>query len=134
MNKLESAFWRMISRGTKKLGVGWERIENGCGLGTPDLQGCYDGRDIWVELKVEKNGKVNVSPEQVLFMKRREAHGGKAWIVCLGHVDGKETIRAWRECDAKGVRTSGWDYGAPREWQRSRNSYPWTEIIATLFN
>lgn len=134
MKSSEANFWGMISRGTKKLGVGWERIENSCGLGTPDLQGCYDGKDIWVELKVEKRGRVLVSPEQVLFMKRREAHGGRAWIVCLGHDNGVETIRAWRESDARGVRTDGWDYGAPHEWQRTGNSYPWTDIIATLFS
>ena len=129
MQSSEANFWKMIRRNTKKLGIHWVRVENGCEPGTPDVNGCFQGHEVWIELKIAKANKVNLSPEQVIWLHRRAAHSGRAWILCQKDND----IRCWAAHKAALVKENGWKYSPDYEWSREKNAFPWLEIVATLF-
>ena len=76
----ESALWQRVRKAGKHLarcgfGVHMTRIENACGLGTPDVEGSIDGQQIWVELK---SCKRPVRPTTVIRPKVRE--GQDIWL------------------------------------------------------
>jgi hypothetical protein len=57
------------------------RIENAAGNGTPDVNVCYEGDEIWIELKVCPRDKVLVRKEQRVWGFRRARSGGRVWII-----------------------------------------------------
>lgn len=57
------------------------RIENVAGNGLPDLNICYNGIEIWVELKALNHNKVLLRPEQYAWAKRRANHGGSCYVL-----------------------------------------------------
>ena len=63
--------------------VDWVRIESGgTGLGIPDLNYAFDGREGWLELKGIKAGfKFGMRPGQVAWIERRRRHGGNVLIM-----------------------------------------------------
>lgn len=63
--------------------VDWVRIESGStGLGIPDLNYAFDGREGWIELKEVKAGfKIGMRPQQVAWIERRVRHGGKVLVM-----------------------------------------------------
>lgn len=69
---LEKDFWKEIRDHLPD--VHWQRIETGqTGGGIPDLNGCWKGREAWIELKVHPN---KLTPMQDNWIrKRREARG-----------------------------------------------------------
>ena len=62
----EAQFWSTLKRSLPKH---WfvNRIENRMGGGVPDLYICIDGKSFWLELKVTKSHRVNVSPNQIAW-------------------------------------------------------------------
>jgi Holliday junction resolvase len=61
--------------------VHWQRIETGgTGRGIPDLNGCYQGAEAWVECKRTKHWTVEVRPEQVGWIERRTRAGGRVFL------------------------------------------------------
>jgi Holliday junction resolvase len=53
----------------------------GTGKGIPDLNGCCEGVEYWVEMKQTQSWKVpNVKPEQVAWTERRERVGGRVLV------------------------------------------------------
>lgn len=58
----------------------WQRIESAMtGSGIPDLNGCINGKEFWLELKI---GKVpRVEPQQIAWHTRAEAKGRNAFIL-----------------------------------------------------
>lgn len=61
--------------------VHWQAIETGgTGRGIPDLNGCVDGREFWVELKATDGWRVAIRPEQVAWIERRTRAGGNVTL------------------------------------------------------
>lgn len=58
--------------------VHWQRIENSAGVGCPDLNGCWKGKELWFELKV---GKDKERPSQNVWHLRRKEVGGYSYIL-----------------------------------------------------
>lgn len=59
-------------------------IENNIGRGTPDLNICHKGIEVWVELKIFVGGRVLIRPEQNAWgMNRGLAHNGRVFIAAL---------------------------------------------------
>jgi hypothetical protein len=50
------------------------------GGGIPDLNGCYDGAEFWVETKWTQGFVVEVRTKQAVWIKRRVLAGGRAFI------------------------------------------------------
>ena len=75
----ESNFYKQLRINTPE--VLWTRIENRHGGGIPDLNGLYDGRDFWVELKITTTNKVRLSPTQISWHYNRGLYGGRSFIL-----------------------------------------------------
>lgn len=60
----------------------WQRIESGgTGGGIPDLNGCKDGIECWIENKFIRSGeKICFETEQPGWIERRIRHGGRVFI------------------------------------------------------
>ena len=88
MAKPETLFWKRLK---KVLPSGHIiRVENPAHPGTPDINGCIQGVEIWMELKQEKalpkRGATPVftgalRPEQILWHTLRWKAGGRSYIV-----------------------------------------------------
>jgi len=75
----ESNFYKQLRINTPE--VLWTRIENRHGGGIPDLNGLYDGRDFWVELKITTTNKVRLSPTQISWHYNRGLYDGRSFIL-----------------------------------------------------
>jgi Holliday junction resolvase len=60
--------------------VDWQAIESSTGLGIPDLNGCVDGIEFWIECKAAAHWRVKISPEQVGWAERRARRGGRVFL------------------------------------------------------
>ena len=135
MNTLESTFWGLLKSHLPK-DCHAQRIETGStGLGIPDVNMCWEGKDIWVELKVVKGKRVELRPEQVAWLFRRNRSGGSSWIAARDKADGVrkgkyDKIYLWPgsnviEVKEKGVEAiGGFVFESP---------FDWDAIIETLF-
>lgn len=98
----------MIDGGLNKLfqnnwpQVHWQRVESGpIGAGTPDLNGCVQGVEFWLELKRADHWTIKVKPEQrasqIAWAERRIRAGGLVRMACrraekeLWLMDGRAT-------------------------------------------
>jgi hypothetical protein len=114
------------------------------GGGIPDLNGCYDGAEFWVETKWTQGFVVEVRTKQAVWIKRRVLAGGRAFIAVRrvarpgprrgGAVDdlflyhGRDVDRVARDgLDAKPLGCWG---GGPARWDwpliaRTLTDRPW---------
>ena len=113
---LEKSLWQRLRNGADKLReagywVDLRRIENTCEKGTPDVEGCIDGAQVWIELKSCKRPARASTPchpkirdEQVEWLKNRAECGcnsvwlliqvGEAHKACLYLIPGHLAARA----------------------------------------
>ena len=135
MNKSESNFWGLI-RSHLPYGCDFQRIETGStGRGIPDVNLCYGGKEIWVELKIVNGRKIDLSPEQVSWAHRRWRAGGTSYIMARYMTDGprvgkNDRIILWEGKFAPLVKADGIDYAPCAQWDRP---FPWMNILERLF-
>lgn len=86
----ESNLWSWLKKGGKELRyrLHMNRIENAVSSGMPDVEGCLDGSQFWIELKCEPRPvrpttkiKPRFQPKQVPWIKRRARAGGIAYVL-----------------------------------------------------
>ena len=66
--------------------VHWQRIETQMtGLGVPDMNGCFNGAEFWIEMKSTGADKVKIDKEQVAWAERRIRVGGKVLLAIRKH-------------------------------------------------
>lgn len=63
-----------------------QRVENAVAKGTPDVEGCIDGRTFWCELKVAHpmagdRVRVRLTQPQANRALLRERAGGRSWVL-----------------------------------------------------
>lgn len=82
-DRLESSVWGSFKNAlSQREGCHYTRIETGgTGLGIPDVNVCDNGAEYWVELKVVKGRRVQLSPPQVGWITKRCVSGGRVYIV-----------------------------------------------------
>lgn len=97
---LESALWKRVKAASTHLkrcgfGVHLKRIENSVGSGHPDVEGCIDGAQIWLELKSEARPKrittsirFKVRPSQDIWLQERVRAGCRSCFALLQVGDG----------------------------------------------
>lgn len=86
----EAEFYRQIQR---HIPGHLQRIENSAICGMPDLNTCWKDAEVWIELKVDKDGKVLLRKEQYAWGMRRALAGGHVWVMALV---GKDLIQFWK--------------------------------------
>ena len=93
----ENTLWRLINKNLP--GPQWTRIETGqTGRGVPDLEGCWDGQSVWVELKIVRSGKIKLTMNQANWHRARDVVGGRS--VILASDPKKNKLCLWRGCCA----------------------------------
>ena len=86
----------------------WQAIETTIGRGIPDLNGCIDGQEIWVEQKLTKGRRVTVTPEQVGWIERRLRHGGKVFIAVRRMVGKEDELYLVHGHHARALSLGAW--------------------------
>ena len=115
----ESNFYKQLRVNTPE--VLWTRIENRHGGGIPDLNGLYDGRDFWVELKITTTNKVRLSPTQISWHYNRGLYGGRSFIL-VKNTKTKE-IKLFNNTDVRKLSLEGFQSNsliilrAPYDWK-----------------
>ena len=60
--------------------IHWQSIETLIGRGTPDMNGCLDGQEFWIENKATSGWTVTFETGQVAWHERRFRAGGRTFI------------------------------------------------------
>ena len=79
MAKEESKLYQKIKKALPN--VHFQRIETNIALGVPDVNGCYQGIEFWLELKVKKGKQTPLTKYQKAWIVKRASHGGKVFII-----------------------------------------------------
>jgi len=75
----ESKLWKRLKKSLKDFHL--TRFENWAVPGVPDVHGCKDGIPFWIELKVMKGNKINLSPHQIMWNYKYSLYGGRSFIM-----------------------------------------------------
>ena len=59
--------------------VHWQRVESPMTQGTPDVNGCIQSKEFWLELKIARGNKIKFSNFQCNWSFKRMASGGKVF-------------------------------------------------------
>lgn len=63
-------------------GPHWQAIETGgTGRGIPDLEGCWQGVSVWIEMKLTGGYTAGLRPEQIGWIHRRSRAGGRVFVM-----------------------------------------------------
>jgi len=64
----------------------WQRVESSAiASGVPDLNGCYNGVEVWVELKQTGAWALDIRPAQIAWAEKRVRHGGRVFMAVRRH-------------------------------------------------
>tara|TARA_R100000808_G_scaffold15950_1_gene36337 strand:- start:2026 stop:2421 length:396 start_codon:yes stop_codon:yes gene_type:complete len=77
--KPESKLWKSLRDGITD--IHWVRIESWSSPGVPDVNGCAEFGEFWIELKIIKNKRINLSPHQIAWHLIRSRHCGRSFIL-----------------------------------------------------
>ena len=77
--KPESKLWQMVKKNLPD--VHWTRLESWAMPGVPDVYGIQEGVSVFVELKVTRSNKINLSPFQQNWLYNHYLHGGRSFIM-----------------------------------------------------
>ena len=79
MKKRESKLWQKIKKLITK--PHFIRVESKTINGIPEINGCWKGKEFWIELKSDKVGYPKLSKWQISWINKRIKHGGIV-IIC----------------------------------------------------
>ena len=123
----ENSLWQTFKRNLNK--PLWQRIETGgTGRGIPDVFGVLEGRCCWVELKVARGNKVNLSAEQVGWLIKFGRTGLRTFI--LVGTD-KRTMYLFSGMDAREVLDDGLKHPP---LLKLKVPYDWGKLQEELFD
>jgi Holliday junction resolvase len=115
----ESLLWKQLRDNLPK--VHWQRIETGLtGAGVPDVNGCLDGKEVWVELKRVKGRQIGLRPMQIAWLATRTKYGGRCYV--LAKKD--KTIKLYSVEGLEQIKSLTWDSSplvelqSPFKWDR----------------
>ena len=79
MKKRESKLWQRIKKHITKPHL--IRVESNTINGIPDINGCWKGKEFWLELKSDRVRYPKLSKWQISWINKRIKHGGIV-IIC----------------------------------------------------
>ena len=79
MKKRESKLWQRIRSNIKKYHL--IRVESNTINGIPDINGCWAGKEFWIELKSDKVRYPKLSKWQISWINKHISYGGVV-IIC----------------------------------------------------
>lgn len=75
----EAKLWQDVKKALKDAHL--VRIENRSLPGVPDVNGCYNGVEFWLELKVIKGNSLQLSKFQKAWIYERTSRGGLVFVL-----------------------------------------------------
>ena len=79
MKKRESKLWQRIKKHITQ--PHFIRVESNTINGIPDINGCWSGKEFWIELKSDKVSYPKLSKWQIAWINKRILNGGTV-IIC----------------------------------------------------
>jgi hypothetical protein len=103
----------MWNRLQQKIPKSWNttRIENRFGGGIPDVHVCVEGLPFWIELKVTKTNRVNVSAHQVAWNFSYSQSGGVSFF--LVEASSTKNLYLFDGVHGRGLAEHGLKSGGP---------------------
>lgn len=103
----ETEVWQKLKRCLAR--VHWQRIETVTSAGVPDVNGCLDGVEFWIELKVLTGTRKlrfqhDLKPTQVAWLTKRWMNGGKTFIMAICPED---NLWVWTGYQAREIKKFG---------------------------
>ena len=128
--KPESKLWHNIRDNIKN--VEWTRFENWAVPGVPDVHGICKGVNVFIELKITKNNKLNLSPFQIAWNYKHILNGGRAFIIALTI---SRTALCVLPCSSiRSIASKGLEAKPVYTYKIPLNQQDWTEIHELLFH
>jgi Holliday junction resolvase len=121
----ESLLWKQLR--VNSTGIHWQRIESGAtASGIPDVNGCFEGREIWVELKVVRGNQIGLRPMQRAWLYTRASHGGECYVLAKKN----KTIKVFKiPADIKHIEALTWNSEAEYTTDAPFN---WPKVLAAM--
>ncbi len=69
------------------------RIENMASSGTPDINYCFAGVEVWIETKMHENSRTLLRPYQWAWIRRRHMCKGRVFVISF--VEQLDAIWIW---------------------------------------
>ena len=135
---------RDLFRHHLKAGWHWQTVEMSfASPGAPDLNGCSQGIEVWVEMKQTKEWAVTLEVEQIGWALARTRRGGRVFIAVRrrhegGPRIGKAVDELWllRGSFARELRALGLRRCPPAAvvgvWPGGVSGWAWNEVRAAL--
>jgi hypothetical protein len=114
--------------------VHWTTIESRfTESGIPDLNGCLDGVEFWLECKLARGWKIVVRPSQISWMSRRIRCGGRCFVAVRRKTKSADEFWLFHGADILTLRTQGIAHVTPIiVWGDGPTRWPWGSIGAAL--
>lgn len=132
-NMTERVLWQRIRVNVE--GPHWTRIETGAhAAGVPDLNGCANGRDVWVELKIFQGKKrtVRLTPRQVIWHEQHTLRGGLTYILVASQTS--DLLVLWAGSEVRNIRDHGFVAGKKTwVWNGKWTPMTWVGLRIALF-
>jgi len=114
--------------------VAWTTIETGhVEPGVPDLQGCHDGVEFWVEMKQTTINIVKVQAAQVAWHTLRHLRGGRTFFAVRRHVRATDELFLIAGREAAKLRAEGLRATSPLlVCGRGPTAWDWGRVLSLL--
>lgn len=117
--------------------VHWVSVESGfTDLGIPDMNGCHEGAEFWVEAKLARGNVVRIRPGQIAWMSRRHRSGGRTYVAVRQKGTREAVDRLWLFGGEHAARLNeeGLKADIPRDgvWEGGPSAWPWGIILGVL--
>ena len=125
MAKPESKLWHQLR--TNLSDVHWTRIESWASQGVPDCNGCYCGKEFWVELKVSRSNRISLSPFQISWHLARNRVDGDTFILISD--PGRRVLELYEGSKVRELRDIG---RRVTPLLKLSSPYDWSKLLASL--
>ena len=125
MSSPESRFWKQLK--TNLPDVHWTRIESWASQGVPDCNGCYLGKEFWVELKVSRSNRISLSPFQISWHYTRYRAGGVTFVLISD--PGRRLLELYEGSKVHELRDIG---RRVTPLLKLSSPYDWSKLLETL--
>ena len=125
MAKPESRLWHQLRFNLPD--VHWTRIESWASQGVPDCNGCYRGKEFWIELKVSRSNRISLSPFQISWHLARNHVNGVTFILISD--PGRRLLELYEGSKVRELRDIG---RRVTPLLKLSSPYDWSKLLASL--
>lgn len=111
--------------------VHWMRVENCACPGTPDLNGCYNSKEVWIESKIISSPggrKIPFRPSQLPWLKQAALLCRRVFVL----VRRGDDLRLWHCVKIDDLVRTGWDTHGTA-WEGRARAADWEKLQWRLF-